>query len=197
MGHTDRFRIISLAVAIGSALLYWFVYADNRHITAEGRAARLATTMPIPLNGFAPRLQGVLPSTAHAGQTKPPEQNIPTLLIVVSDRCPGCSTVVPEWINWIRNSPNHNYSAVVVSVEGTNYLQQLSDAFLAKGIVSEALRVTQRQAFIRSSGVSATPTLLALDNRGRVRIVSGMFSRVSQHALEQFLDLEAKAIATR
>jgi hypothetical protein len=115
------------------------------------------------------------------------------LLIVVKDNCPGSSVVVPQWIDWIGSSPNRGYSAVVVSVEGTNYLSQVADAFALRGVNAVALQVMQVQEFTLSSGVSVTPTLLALDRRGHVRFVSGMFSQATRRALEEFLDLEENA----
>ncbi len=196
MGRAERFRNVSLAMAVGSTVLYWSAYADSQRVTAERRAARAATTMPIPLNGFKPSLRGVLPAAGSAGQTEVADQSNPRLLLVVKDTCPGSGVAVPQWIDWIGSSPNRRYSAVVVSTEGTNYLSRIAHAFASRGVNAVALQVTQVQEFTLSSGVSITPTLLAMDRRGHVRFVSGTFSQARRRALEEFLDLEEKAQTT-
>ena len=190
MSRAERFRKVSLAVAAGSTILYWSVHMDNQRVIAERRAVRAGTTMPLPLNGFRPTLRGVTPVARSAGQTEVADQSRPRLFVVVRDTCPGSGVVVPQWIDWIGSSPNRGYSAVVVSLEGTNQLSQIVDAFASQGVNATAFQVTQVQEFTRSSGVSVTPTLLALDRRGRVRLISGRFSQATRRALEEFLSSE-------
>lgn len=158
MVNVQRFRALSLALAVGSTVLYWAAYLDNQHVTAERQAAQAASTMPIALNGFRPSLRGVSDASGSSRRTESADQSHRRLLIVVSDTCPGCGVVVPQWLDWIRSSPNHGYSAVVVSIKGTNYLSQLADAFASRGVSAAALQVTQAHQFTLSSGVSVTPT---------------------------------------
>jgi hypothetical protein len=193
MGRAEKFRNVSLAVAVGSTVVYWAAYVDNQRVASERQAARATTTRPIPLNGFMPSLRGVLPATGSAGPIEVADQSNPRLLLVVKDTCPGSGVAVPQWIDWIRSSPNRGYSATVVSTEGTNYLSQITDAFVSRGVNVVALRVTQIQEFIFSSGVSVTPTFLALDRHGHVRFVGGMFSDAASHALDAFLEVEELA----
>lgn len=182
-------------MAVCSTVLYWSVYVDHRRVTAERRAALAATTIPIPLNGFRPSLRGVFLAAGSAGETDLAHQSNPRLLFVVKDTCPGSGAVLPQWIDWIDSSPNRGYSAVVVSLEGTNHLSRIADALASRGVNAVALQVSQIQEFTLSSGVSVTPTLFAMDRRGHVRFVGGMFSQATRRTLEEFLKLEEKELA--
>ena len=195
MGSGEMFRKASLVFAIGSTVLFWLVYLDNGRATAQRRAALAATTMPIPLNGFKPDLRGVVIGQGSAGQAELADRGHPRLLIVVSDTCPGCGVVVPEWVDWIRTSQSRDYSAAVVSLDGASYQSQIIDALASRRVDAVSFRVTQVEEFTLSSGVSFTPTLLAMDRRGYVRIVSGAFSQATRRALEAFLDSEGRALA--
>lgn len=123
------------------------------------------------------------------------DQREPRLFLVVNDTCPGSSVAVPQWIDWIRSSAHRGYSAVVVSFGGTEHLTRVTDALASRGVNKVALQVTQVQEFTRSSGVSVTPTLLAVDGRGHVRFVGGMFSHSTRRVLDEFLDAEETALA--
>jgi hypothetical protein len=101
---------------------------------------------------------------------------------------------VPRWVDWIRNSPSRGFTAEIVSLEGTEYLSQISDALASRGVNTVALQVTQQEEFTLASGVSVTPTLLGMDRRGYVRFVSGVFSHEVRRALDQFIELEGKAL---
>ena len=109
-------------------------------------------------------------------------------MMVVKDSCPGSRVAVPQWVDWISRSPSDRYSAIVVSVEGNNYLSQLAGALALRGVKAETLRVTQMQEFTLSSGVSVTPTLVAIDRSGYTRMVGGILSDTTARALNQFLE---------
>lgn len=194
MGRAERFRNASLALAVGSTVLYWTAYADGRGVTAERRATQTATTTPMPLNGFRPTLRGVVVAAGSAEHAEVADPGEPRLLFIVSDTCPGSGVAVPQWVDWIRSSRNRGYSAVVVSMAGTEHLAQIVDALASRGIHAVPSQVTQVQEFTRFSGVSVTPTLLALDAGGHIRFVGGMFSQSTGRVLEEFLDSEQTAL---
>ena len=193
MRVTETLRKASLALAIVSTVVYWGIYLDNQHVTAERRVAMAASAFPMPLNGFRPILRGVLAVPGSAGLIEEGSPSHPRLLFVVRDTCPGAAAVLPDWLDWIAKTPNRGYSAVIVSTEGTNYLSMISKAFASRGIESVALQATHVQEFEYAAGVVSTPTLLALDRWGHVRLVSHMFPAAVRGALDEFLAAEENA----
>ena len=183
----ETFRNISLGLAVFSAALYWAAFIDNARVTAERGTALSAATLPIPLNGFQLHVSGVAPMLGSVGRAAAVDRGKPQLLMVVRDSCPGCGVIVPQWLDWIRSSPSNDYSAAVVSIEGTKYPSQISDALASRGVETLMFRVTQLAEFTFSSGVSVTPTLLAVDRDGRVRFASGTFSAQTRRSLNDFL----------
>jgi hypothetical protein len=190
------FRDASLAVAVGSTVVYWAAYLDNRNAMAERRAVLAATAMPIPLNGFRPNLRGV---TSAAATGRPgievPDGTAPWLLLVVSDTCPGSAVAVPEWIDWIRSSTHRDYTAVVVSMAGTEHLTLIGDALASRGIEAVRLQVTQVHEFTRFSGVSVTPTLLGVDRQGHIRFAGGHLSPTTRRVLDEFFNTQNRSAA--
>lgn len=189
----ETLRKVSLALAIGSTAVYWGVYFDNQHVTAERRAMIAAKAAPIPLNGFKPILRGVSAVPGSADQAEAGSQTHPRLMLVVRDACPGAAAVLPHWLDWIARTPNRSYSAVIISTEGTSYLSMISKAFESRGVKSVALQATHVQEFEFAAGVVGTPTLLALDRWGHVRLVSNMFPAAVRGALDEFLAAEENA----
>lgn len=191
MNALDRVVKASLVLAVATTVLYWSAYAGNRFVMAERRTVRAATVLPIPLNGFKPSL-GPMAATTGSPATSNREtvQSDPRLLFVIKDGCPGSSTVVPLWIDWIRSSRHGNYSVVIASIEGTNYLSQIAAAFASRGTTPVILDAVQAHEFALASGVSVTPTLMALDRDGYARIISSRFSSETRRVLDEFIQLE-------
>jgi hypothetical protein len=194
MRRIETFMKISLGLAVASTALYWFAYLNVRHVTAN---RKVATTMPMPLNGFGPSLRGVS-LAGLAGQSvsaRSVEAVLkPRLLIAVSDTCPGSRAAVSGWIDWVRKSPHRGYLAVIVSLEGRNYLSQLADAFARHGVEAVTLDVTEREEFVRSSGMLVTPMLLGVDRHGYARVIGYSFSEGTRRVLEEFLDADENAL---
>lgn len=161
---------VTIAVATLSVFIFWLVYADNVRVKAA-RAARLAAEpLPILLNGFVPQFDGAVSTQDSASFMQNGRR--PSLIIAVADSCRFSSDIVPAVESWIDKSMDTNYSAILVSFDGTQHLKRLAAALQRRGIPHVEWTVIQRQQFVSSSGISATPRLVAVDTSGRARLVA-------------------------
>ena len=140
MNTAERFRNSALVFAAVTTVLYWLAYADNVRVAAERRSALAAVSLPIPLNGFKPILGAGVAGPGPTPETGVLDRGHLRLILVVKDSCPGCGIAVPQWTDWIRSSPQNDYSAVVISLGGTLYQSQIKAALQHRGVKATALQ---------------------------------------------------------
>lgn len=187
MRSATRVPQVMLVLLALSTVLFWGSYTENQAAMRERQDLQRKTVVPVPLNGLKVALRGVSPQTSLDSLQLQAGRRVPAILFVVRDPCPTSQLVAPQWREWILDTPHTDYVAIVASIEGTRHQSELVSALTARRIATTSLMVTQVHAFAFSTGVTLTPTLLAIDRSGSLRVVGGLFNAATRAALERIL----------
>ncbi len=161
-------RVAGLSLATLLIASSWLLYVLNGSVRRDFGEARDSRVYPHLLQGSRPPIlenTDLLDDFARAPAGDPTV----TLVLVWSDQCRFCLKNLPLWESLIHTArPNRLW---IVSLDGTERLQQILRSIQAAGVAYSLRTVKDRETFTLATGVRSTPTTIALDGDLRVRMV--------------------------
>lgn len=92
------------------------------------------------------------------------------LLLVAADDCVAMPTALPVWSEVIKSLPIELVGSVILVTRGERIARVLTQAANEAGVPIEIVQKDNTTAWARRSGMTATPSVFALDEAGRVQL---------------------------
>lgn len=174
------------AGAIAVLLAFWVTYT-RANALEEAYVTAYPNHLPPPLlNGFRFSPDGVRPSSRNPEGDSQPRQH--RLVFVLSDSCPACVRQAVPWTEMLSQASLQHTALSVFSFDGDELVTRLAGVARARGAPFASFTVENRDAFITSTGVSATPRVLLLDHENRIRLSVILFDAAAISELISILD---------
>jgi hypothetical protein len=174
---TDLRRLA--VIALVAALACWAAYGAQAVILRTYRTAFLAAqaSRPVLINGAVVDLAHyVHPKLSFTGSQR-------VLLFVTSDTCPWCNAELPEWKAFLSQAPLQSTSVALVSFGGLKIPTAMEQVLSARGIHCQKALIVNGPGFTGQTGISATPTIIAMDGGLHVRFTSVRLTKALQHQI--------------
>lgn len=159
-----------LFIALGSCGLFWtgrIALSAARTSYAHSSALFSDGTL---INGARIDLEHDASITRRSGHVTAPQR---TLLLVVSDSCPGVSKLMPTWQELLTSLPaDGSVEVQVLTLGGEARSRELMAIVEERGVLAAMYSVHDLRHFERDTGINSTPYTIVLDANHRARGVS-------------------------
>jgi len=156
--------LASVVIACGT---FWYLQDWNvRLIDARTAVAPIAEPVT-SLNGSEIRYPGITRTLDGA----PRSSNQWSVVMVLSDTCPGCAKVLPVWERFLAEMDTtlRDVHVDILSAEGTSYAYRLGEILKRQNKHYQVASIINPPEFVAVTGIRSTPTLMVIDQDDRLR----------------------------
>lgn len=187
MSSTRVGNVVLTGLVLCTLATFWILFSRSSSLETAFARALNEHAPPHLLNGLRLTPEGLEPLGAPSRQQTPQANRTHKLFIVFSDTCAACERQAIHLSEFIARSALRNVSLTFVTVDEQSLLSRFSAVARTRDVTFESFRIIDRDAFIYSTGVLATPKLVVLDASSRVRFVTSGFAAGDLHDVEAFL----------
>lgn len=160
--------IVALGVVV--ALSFWTAKFVHGVVRSSYEHANSLLSDSVLVNGVRLDLSK---SPSLRPLTESSNESPRTLVLVLSDTCPGVESLMPKWRDLLARLPlDGSVHVNLVSLVGQDRLKTLADFLSSRNAPHSVYLVEKLRTFALETGVNSTPYLIVLDAHHRLRRVS-------------------------
>ena len=175
---TRATQLLALVLTLVSAV-FWSLLVQQRVLMTRMQHRNVQRTFPV--NGLKVRFD--------VGVEKAPIRPLEAgrrLLLVASDDCPALPAALPIWKRLVSQLSFAKHDSVILVTRGTHVADEIQAAAEAAHVPITIVQKDASAVWASTTGLSATPTTVTLDESDRVRLIGQILDEREQQLFKEF-----------